>query len=78
MTSPNYMNDKLIVQSKIRNCFYLILADELMAGKNMPSRLKFLKYPGIFIPLKKKVMMGTERSKATPILSPFLICGTDT
>jgi hypothetical protein len=30
-----------------------------MTGKNIPARLKFRKYPGIFIPLKKKVMMGT-------------------
>ena len=30
---------------------YLILAEELITGKNIPFRLKFRKYPGIFIPL---------------------------
>ena len=41
----------------------------------MPSRLKFLKYPGTLTPLKKKVMIGTVRSRATPMLSPFLMNG---
>ena len=57
---------------------YLIFADELITGKNIPSKLKFLKYPGIFIPLRKNVMIGTVRSKAQPMLSPFRMCGTET
>jgi len=50
----------------------LIFAELLMTGKNIPLRLKFRKYPGILSPLKKKVMIGTVRSRATPMLSPFL------
>ena len=57
--------------------FYLTFAELLTAGKNIPSRLKFLKYPLTLTPLKKKVMMGTERSRATPMLSPFLRNGPE-
>jgi len=41
----------------------------------MPSRLKFLKVPSTFLPLKVKLMTGIVRSRAQPITSPLRMYG---
>lgn len=47
-----------------------------MAGKNIPSKLKFLNAPRTFIPLNVNDIMGIVRSREQPIMSPFLMYGS--
>lgn len=49
---------------------YLNLLEQLITGKNIPSRLKFLKLAGTFCPLNMNVITGTVKSMAQPITSP--------
>lgn len=55
---------------------YLSLEEQLITGKNMPSKLKFLNDPFTMCPLNVNVITGTVKSSAQPITSPFLIYGS--
>lgn len=52
------------------NSPYLNLLEQLMTGKNMPSKLKFVKDPVTLMPLNIKFIIGTVKSSAQPITSP--------
>lgn len=54
------------------NYVYLSLEEQLITGKNIPSKLKSLKLPLIGTPLKVKVMIGTVKSKAQPMTSSVI------
>jgi len=51
---------------------YLTQAVMLTTGKNRPSRLKSLNKPFTGTPLSVNEIEGTVRSKAQPMISPFL------
>jgi len=57
----------------IVTALYLSLEEQLITGKNMPSKLKFLNDPFTVCPLNVNVMTGTVKSSAQPITSPFLM-----
>lgn len=48
---------------------YLNFEEQLITGKNIPSKLKFRKLPFIGVPLNVKVIIGIVKSKAHPITS---------
>lgn len=54
----------------------LSFEEQLITGKNIPSRLKFRKLPRIGTPLKVKVIIGTVKSSPHPMTSFFLIYGS--
>lgn len=64
--------EKILLWIDVENVLllkYLSLEEQLMTGKNIPSRLKLRKLPLIGIPLKVKDITGTVKSKAHPMTS---------
>lgn len=55
--------------------YYLTLEEQLITGKNIPSKLKSLKAPWTNWPLRVNVIIGIVKSNAQPITSDFLILG---
>lgn len=51
---------------------YLNFEEQLITGKNMPSKLKLRKLPLIGTPLNVKLIIGTFKSRAQPTTSPII------
>jgi len=62
-----------ITQYKMYLICYLTFDEQLITGKNIPSKLKSLKAPWTNWPFNVKVIIGIVKSNAQPITSLFLI-----
>ena len=56
---------------------YLNFEEQLITGKNIPSKLKLRNDPGTLMPLKVKLMIGIDRSSMQPMTSPFRMNGSE-
>ena len=52
---------------------HLILEEQLMTGKNIPSKLKSRKLPPTIFPLKVKEIIGIVKSNAHPTTSSEIL-----
>jgi len=62
-----------ITQCKKYIICYLTFDEQLITGKNIPSKLKSLNAPWTNWPFNVKVIMGIVKSNAQPITSLFLM-----